>query len=110
MEFVELSDAEFRKFEQKNKCGNFFQSIERKELRSKMGWATHLLGVKEGNKVLAGGFLMMRDGNALVQLGPILNYEDKKVLRYVRKRSPHTDLLSNYRLLYDGHCPEEDEY
>ena len=82
MEFVELSDAEFRKFEQKNKCGNFFQSVERKELRSKMGWATHLLGVKEGNKVLAGGFLMMRDGNALVQLGPILNYEDKKVLKF----------------------------
>ena len=28
--------------------------------------------------------------------------EDKKVLEYVRKRSPHSDLLCNHSLLYDA--------
>lgn len=33
--------------------------------------------------------------------------EDKKVLGYVRKRSPHPDLLCNHSLLYDGHNAEK---
>ncbi len=82
MEFVELSDKEFAKFEQKCSCGNFFQSVERKKLRNHMNWQTHLLGVKESGKVVAGAFLMCREGNALVQLGPILNYDNTKLLDF----------------------------
>ena len=82
MKFVELSGAEFKKFEQKNKLGNFFQSIERFKLRTNMGWKCYLLGVKDDDKVLAASFMMMRDGNALVQLGPIMDFANTKLLNF----------------------------
>ncbi len=82
MNFVELTDAEFRKFERKQACGNFFQSAERAELRRKMGWNVYLLGVKDESKVLAGCLLMERGGEALVQLGPILDYSNTKLVKY----------------------------
>ncbi len=47
-----------------------------------MGWETHLLGVKEDDKVVAASFLMMRDGNALVQLGPIMDFANTKALKF----------------------------
>ncbi len=82
MKFVELTDAEFRKFEHKQACGNFFQSAERAELRRKMGWNVYLLGVKDESKVVAGCLLMERGGEALVQLGPILDYSNTKLVKY----------------------------
>ena len=82
MKFVELTDAEFRKFERKQACGNFFQSAERAELRRKMGWNVYLLGVKDESKVVAGCLLMERGGEALVQLGPILDYSNTKLVKY----------------------------
>ncbi len=82
MNFVELSDDEFRKFERKQPCGNFFQSAERAELRRKMGWHVYLLGVKEDAKVVAGCLLMERGGEALVQLGPILDYSNTKLVEF----------------------------
>lgn len=82
MKFVELTDAEFRKFERKQACGNFFQSAERAELRRKMGWNVYLLGVKDESKVIAGCLLMERGGEALVQLGPILDYSNTKLVKY----------------------------
>ena len=33
--------------------------------------------------------------------------EDKKVLGYVRKHSPHSDLLGDHSLLYDGYSAEK---
>ena len=82
MKFVELTDAEFRKFERKQACGNFFQSAERAELRRKMGWNVYLLGVKDESKILAGCLLMERGGEALVQLGPILDYSNTKLVKF----------------------------
>lgn len=82
MNFVELTDAEFSKFERKQSCGNFFQSAERAELRRKMGWNVFLLGVKDESKIVAGCLLMERGGEALVQLGPILDYSNTKLLKF----------------------------
>lgn len=82
MNFVELTDDEFRKFERKQACGNFFQSAERAELRRKMGWNVFLLGVKDEKKVVAGCLLMERGKEALVQLGPIMDYSDTKLVKF----------------------------
>jgi alanine adding enzyme len=82
MNFVELTDEEFRKFERKQACGNFFQSAERAELRRKMGWNVYLLGVKDDKKILSGCLLMERGGEALVQLGPIMDYSDTKLVKF----------------------------
>ena len=82
MNFVELTDEEFSKFERKQPCGNFFQSAERAELRRKMGWNVFLLGVKDESKVVAGCMLMEHGGEALVQLGPILDYSNTKLVKF----------------------------
>ena len=82
MNFVELTDEEFSKFERKQACGNFFQSAERAELRRKMGWNVFLLGVKDEAKVVAGCLLMERGGEALVQLGPIMDFSNTKLIKF----------------------------
>ena len=85
MKFGEVSEKEFDKFERKQKCGNFFQSVKRAELRRRMGYETYLLGVTDKNKVLAVGMVVVRDGEAWLQLGPILDYDDKKLVKFFVK-------------------------
>lgn len=80
MKFVELSEAEFREFEQKQKCGNFFQSVERKNLRKVMGWDVHLFGLKNDDKIKAAGLVMIKNGTARLALGPILDYSKLNLL------------------------------
>ncbi|MFV0485004.1 MAG: lipid II:glycine glycyltransferase FemX [Candidatus Saccharimonadales bacterium] len=81
MKFEELTEAEFQKFEQKSPYGNFFQGVERAKLRRGMGWKVWLLGVKDGKKVLGGGMLMAKNGEGLVQLGPILDWDNTKLVQ-----------------------------
>lgn len=85
MEFSTLTPEEFTKFERKQKTGNFFQSVPRAELRTKMGFHTFLVGVKEGKKVLAAALIIERDHEALLQLGPIMDYSDHKLLDFFLK-------------------------
>lgn len=80
MKFVELSDAEFEKFEQKQTCGNFFQSVERKKLRKVMGWDVHLFGLKTGDEIKAAGLVMIKNGTARVALGPVMDYKKPNYL------------------------------
>jgi lipid II:glycine glycyltransferase (peptidoglycan interpeptide bridge formation enzyme) len=47
-----------------------------------MGWDVWLLGVKDGEKVLGGGLLMARRGEGLVQIGPIMDWENKKLVKF----------------------------
>ncbi len=81
MKLVELTDEEFAKFERKQACGNFFQSAERAELRRKMGWNVFLLGLKDDKTLVSACLLMERGGEALVQLGPVMDYS---VIRNVK--------------------------
>ena len=85
MKFGEVGEKEFDKFERKQKCGNFFQSVKRAELRRRMGFETFLLGVTDKEKVLAVGMLVVRNGEAWLQLGPILDYSDKKLVKFFLK-------------------------
>ncbi len=82
MKFGEVSEKEFDKFERKQKVGNFFQSTKRAELRKRMGYDAFLLGVTEKDKILAVGMLVVRNEEAWLQLGPILDYKDKKLVEF----------------------------
>ncbi len=75
MEFTTLTPKEFTKFEQNHPLGNFYQSVARANLRKKMGWNTYLLGVKDKNVVKAAALLIEKNKEALIQMGPILNYQ-----------------------------------
>ncbi|MBR2658651.1 peptidoglycan bridge formation glycyltransferase FemA/FemB family protein [Candidatus Saccharibacteria bacterium] len=82
MIFTTLEESEFTKFEQHNKYGNFFQSIPRAKVRKKMGFNTFLVGVKDDKKILAAALIIERENEALLQLGPILDYDDLKLLDF----------------------------
>ena len=77
---TELNEKEFKKFEQNSKYGNFFQSVERAKLRRKMGFNTYLIGLKEKDNVSVAGLIVERDGEAWIQIGPILDYNNTKLL------------------------------
>lgn len=82
MEFETLTPEEFSKFEKTQTVGNFFQSVERAKLREKMGFKSYLLGVKENRKVILAALLVEREKEAWIQLGPILNYNNLKLLDF----------------------------
>ena len=82
MKFTILESDEFTKFEQNHPTGNFFQSVNRSKLRQKMGFDTYLVGVKEKAKVLAAALLVVRDNEAWIQIGPILDYDNQILLDF----------------------------
>lgn len=82
MEFTTLTENEFTKFERAQKYGNFFQSVPRAKLRKKMGFNTYLVGVKKESKILVAALIIEREHEALLQLGPIMDYNDDKLLDF----------------------------
>lgn len=76
-----ISAEEFAKFESKNRYGNFFQSVERAELRETMEFSSYLLGLKKEGKLVAVGLLVEKNREAWIQNGPILDWDDKKLTR-----------------------------
>lgn len=82
MEFVELEETEYRKFEQKNKYGNLYQMAERATLRRKMGWHAKLLGIKDGGKLVAGCLILMKDGMMMVPMGGLLDWNNKELVNF----------------------------
>ncbi len=86
MEFCELRSNEFTKYEEKAPNGNFFQSVSRAKLREKMGFHTFLVGIKDKTQTKAAALVVERDLEAWIQLGPILDYHDDKVLNFFLDR------------------------
>ena len=86
MKFTTLSPTEFTKFERKNPYGNFYQSAQRAALRERMGYESFLMGITEtkgGKKSVIGAFLVIgHDHEAWVQMGPILDWTNTKVVKF----------------------------
>ena len=76
MKLILLTESEYKKFEPKHKYGNIMQEFERSLLREKMGWNCHLLGSKEDGKVNSACLLLERNGYAMIQMGPVLDWDD----------------------------------
>ena len=82
MEFVKLEEAEFRKFEQKHPYGNLYQMAERARMRRKIGWNAEIWGVKQRDKILAGGIVYSKNGMAMVPMGPVLDWSDINLVEF----------------------------
>ena len=85
MIFSRLDDVEFEKFYNRMKNANFMQSVERKNLRKRMGYGTELLGVKQGDKIVAGALVVTKEKEVWVQIGPILDYGNTELLEFFLK-------------------------
>lgn len=81
MKFCELTESEFSKYESITVGGNFFQSASRASLRTKMGFKSFLLGVKDDETIVAAGLLIERFGEAWIQIGPVLDWDNDDVVR-----------------------------
>lgn len=84
MVFVELLDKEYEDFVSSCRYGSMMQSIERANVRRAMnGYQVALLGVKnDKKKVVAAGLLMIKGKEGMIQLGPVLDFENEKIVRF----------------------------
>ena len=81
----EIDGKEFAKFRRSIKGGGFYQRAERKIVREKMGWKVWFLGVFNKDELVAASFVMGKNGNLLVQMGPLMKQFDAKILRFFVK-------------------------
>ncbi len=82
MDFKEISGEEFAKFRKNIKGGGFYQRAERAAVRSRMGWNVYFLAATDSAKIVAAGLVMMKDGAALLQMGPLMKKYDIKTMRF----------------------------
>ena len=95
MEFVTLTEKEFKSFQSKHELANFFQTVETGKLRETYGAKIHYLGVKEGKKVIAGA--MFTDTKSMFKMrryyapqGFLIDYNNKELVKF------YTDNLKKY--------------
>ena len=58
MRFCVLKEKEFETAALKLQCCNFHQTVKWGKLKEKNGWISHLLGVKDKNKIVAATLLL----------------------------------------------------
>ena len=58
MEFVELTEKEYKKYWENHPLKTFLSAPEISELRKKSNWDTYYVGVKEGKKIIAATMLL----------------------------------------------------
>lgn len=86
MKFMELTEKEFKDFEQNHIYGSFYQTINWGKLKKIYGWDYYLLGLKENNKVVGATLLLKKKvfKNISIMYAPrgyLLDYNNFKVLK-----------------------------
>ncbi len=61
MNFTILTEKEFQTFARKHPQSSFYQTINWGKLKKENGWTPHLLGVKDGKKVIAATLLLEKN-------------------------------------------------
>lgn len=87
MKFVMLTEEEFEKASLVLPCSNFEQSVKWGKLEEKNGFISHLLGVKEKNKVVAACLLLEKKELKKWSVfyspnGYLIDYYDEKLLSF----------------------------
>ena len=99
MEFVKLTEDEFREFAKKHPQANFYQTVEWGNLKKTTNWDMHLLGMKDNGKVIAGAMVLSKNTPIKRPMfysprGFLIDYKNYDLLRefsekikeYVKKR------------------------
>ena len=91
MEFIELSEKEYRKYWENHPLKSFLSSPEIGKLRKKNGWNVTYLGLKEDNNLVAATLLVSkkRHFNRLEFYAPrgfLLDFNDEKILSIFTKK------------------------
>ena len=87
MEFVELTEKEYKDFYKDREDLSFLQTVELGNLKNELGDISHYVGVKEGKKVLAGTLLLEEKSylgkkTFYAPRGFLIDYKDKELLKF----------------------------
>lgn len=80
--FLQVSVTEWNEFERSRPGFSFFQSAMRIKKREQMGYQSYILGVRNGEKLIAGGVLLGRNGDFWMAYGPLINWQDADLVRF----------------------------
>ena len=87
MEFMILTEDEYRQFINGNSMTSFMQTVELSNLKKELGSKVHFVGVKKGKKVVAGS-MILEDSTILnkkmfyAPRGLIVDYHNKELLAF----------------------------
>lgn len=87
MKFVKLEEREFDNFASKHPYSSFYQTSSWGHLKEANGWNMHLLGVKDGNKVIAASLLLSKKTPIGYYMfyaprGFLIDYDNMKLLEF----------------------------
>lgn len=109
MRFTTIDQETFRKFAEKSPYKSFMQTPEIAEYRESNGWTVYYLGVEKDGKLQAATMMVARPtflgkSTFLAPGGPILDYEDKKLVAFFLKH------LKSYAKSHNGYVLHIDPY
>ena len=109
MEFVELTEKEYRKFWENHPLKTFLSAPEISELRKKSNWDTYYVGVKDNKKIIAATMLLAHKRHFgkyefYSPRGYLLDFNDKKLVDYF------TNELKKYIKSKNGYIFRVDPY
>ncbi|HOP65791.1 MAG TPA: peptidoglycan bridge formation glycyltransferase FemA/FemB family protein [Bacilli bacterium] len=92
MKFCVLKEKEYDNFARKNPLISIYQMVNWGELKRTNGWIPHYIGVKEGNKIIAGTLLLEKQTPIKKSLfyaprGFLLDFNNHKLLSYFTKKT-----------------------
>ena len=87
MQFLEITEKEYRKFWENHPLKTFLSAHEIGKLRKSNGWSVYFVGVKDSNKVIAAAMLVSHIRHFgkyefYAPRGVLVDYEDKELLNY----------------------------
>lgn len=90
MKFIELTEEEFTKFEEKHIYGSFYQTIKWAKLKKTNGWDSFYVGIKDNNKIIAGALLLRKRVLSKLSIiysprGFLIDYSDMDTLTLFTK-------------------------
>ncbi len=105
MQFIELEPKEFRKFADKHPNKSFYQTPEIANLREQNGWTVYYFGVKTAGKLVAASLIVAKPaflGKSIFYApgGPLVDYEDTKVLNFFIRHLRHYAKTHNGYVLH----------
>ena len=109
MEFVELTEKEYRKFWENHPLKTFLSAPEISELRKKSNWDTYYVGVKDNKEIIAATMLLAHKRHFgkyefYSPRGYLLDFNDKKLVDYF------TNELKKYIKSKNGYIFRVDPY
>ncbi len=88
--FTEITAVDFDKFAKKYSMSHFQQTSKWGILKKTMGWKSHFVGIKEGDKIIAASLILEKPlpmGRSMFYAprGPLMDYSDLKLVSFFFK-------------------------